>query len=97
MAGDPLSLLVQVVGVGGIVGIRGGLDREVAHLGLGSGFVVEANVFEIANVGEDADIVRGERGGGFGGAGAGEVGHLHHVVGHGGIFGDGDGGGEGSL
>jgi hypothetical protein len=70
----PLSGGCAEIGrVGGIVRVQGRLDREFPDVRVRSRLVVEADVLEIGDVGEDGvvvGLVRGVEGGGLGGLGA---------------------------
>jgi hypothetical protein len=58
---DALPLLCsrsEIAGEGRIVGIGVCLYSKVANLGLRSGFIVQADVFEMADIREDGIVVR---------------------------------------
>ena len=76
--GNPLLLSgggPQVGSKGGVVGVKGGLDHDFADWRL-AGLVIQANLLEIGDIGEDAVVVGlvGVERGGLGGLGAGHVG-----------------------
>ena len=78
--GNPLALLgcrSQIGGIGCIVRIDCCLHGEVANLCLRPGFIVQTDVFKVADIREDGVVVRlvrGVEGRGLRGFRAGEVG-----------------------
>jgi hypothetical protein len=78
--GDAFPLLrsrSQIAGKGCIVGIDVRLHSEVANLCLRPGFIVQTDVFKVADIREDGVVVRlvrGVEGRGLRGFRAGEVG-----------------------